>query len=355
MPSLVVKVQFKLLIFLSLPRYCAMTRPPTEQQPPRVRPVTCLGDKYIFDRESYSWKKTDTVVCVTHPDKPLASGSMRVCYEVEEIDVDGGSSPMVAKIFMQKNPTVNSEDYFNEGKTQCMCEEFADNFNRLHVTGVHKPNISFLQCYVVLLPRDNIPPDYQDWSKGFFSYKTQDTQEVMFVMEPKLDGHFTKYNNNNGKTYPEDPTARLTPSQSDRRTAIFEAAEAFSHFSLAESGGSMLVCDLQGVHDFLTDPQILMEDGKGLGMGNVGQKGIDKWVKVHQCNAICKALGLQPLHGVAPSSVSRQSNHYVGLRAQLQMQNPVRPQDLIPLSKPLDQMTEEERIEYAIKLSNLTS
>ncbi|CAD2213023.1 myosin-heavy-chain kinase [Angomonas deanei] len=174
-------------------------------------------------------------------------------------------------------------------------------------------------------------------------------------MEPKLNGHFTKYNSNFGATYRDDKKAGLTESQSDRRTAIFEAAEAFSHFSLAESGGSMLVCDLQGVHDFLTDPQIHTEDGKGLGMGNMGQEGIDKWVEMHQCNAICKALGLQPLHGVAPSSMNRQSNHYVGLRAQLQMQNPVRPQDLIPLSKPLDQMTEEERIEYAIKLSNLTS
>lgn len=38
----------------------------------------------------------------------------------------------------------------------------------------------------------------------------------------------------------------------------------------------MLVCDLQGVNDFFTDPQIHSEDGKGLGLGNMGLEGIDK-------------------------------------------------------------------------------
>lgn len=57
----------------------------------------------------------------------------------------------------------------------------------------------------------------------------------------------------------------------------------------------MLVCDLQGVNDFFTDPQIHSEDGKGLGLGNMGLEGIDKWVGSHVCNDICKSLGLQPL------------------------------------------------------------
>ncbi|EPY27063.1 myosin-heavy-chain kinase [Strigomonas culicis] len=260
---------------------------------------------------------------------------------------------MVAKMFRRNISDVVEKDYFNEGEAQCMCEAFADNFNRIHTTKVNKPNISFLQCYVVHIPRKNIPDAFQHKRTGFFSYKTQDTREVMFVMEPKLNGHFTKYNSNFGETYRDDKKAGLTESQSMRRAAIFEAAESFSHFTLVESGGSMLVCDLQGVHDFLTDPQIHTEDGKGLGMGNMGQEGIDKWMQKHKCNEICHALGLQSLSS-GLSSVNRTANHYVNIRAQLQSQKPVRPQDLVPLQKPLELMTEEERIEYAMKLSELT-
>lgn len=328
---------------------------PQQQQPEEDPAVTCPARKYVFDLKSYEWKEIEAMIRVVRPSKGLGHGGMRVCYEVEELDEEGRGTSMVAKMFRRNISDVVEKDYFNEGEAQCMCEEFADNFNRIHLTSVDKPNISFLQCYVVRIPKKDIPENFQHKRSGFFSYKTQDTREVMFVMEPKLSGHFTKYNSNFGETYRDDKKGNLTSEQNRRRTAIFDAAEAFSHFTLVESGGSMLVCDLQGVHDFLTDPQIHTEDGKGLGMGNMGQEGIDKWVEKHTCNGICKALGLQPLNGVAPSAKSAKANHYIDLRAQLQRQNPVRPQDLIPLTKPLEQMTEEERIEYAMRLSELTS
>ncbi|KAK7200539.1 myosin heavy chain kinase a-like protein [Novymonas esmeraldas] len=319
-------------------------------------PVVCPAKKYIFDLRSYVWKEIDCLIRIPSPHKGIGHGGMRVCYEVGDLDEEGAGTPMVAKMFRRNISDVVEKDYFNEGEAQCMCEEFANNFNRIHITSMHKPNISFLQCYVVRIPRRNIPEAYQNKRTGFFSYKTQDTREVMFVMEPMLNGRFTKYNSNYGETYREDKKAALTSTQAKRRTDIFEAAEAFSHFTLVESGGSMLLCDLQGVNDFLTDPQIHTEDGKGLGMGNMGQEGIDKWVEKHECSEMCRALGLQPLGGHAPNSTTREreANPYLGLRAQLQSQNPVRLRDLVPLSKPLDQMSESERIEYALKLSELT-
>ncbi|GET93553.1 myosin heavy chain kinase a-like protein [Leishmania tarentolae] len=318
-------------------------------------PVVCTAKKYIFDLHSYAWKESDSLIRIPRPHRGMGHGGMRVCYAVEDVDEEGAGTPMVAKMFRRNISDVVEKDYFNEGAAQCMCEEFANNFNRIHLN-VRKPNLSFLQCYVVRIPRDSIPEPFQKQRTGFFSYKTQDTDEVMFVMEPMLSGRFTKYNSNYGETYREEKKASLTSSEAKRRTEIFEAAEAFSHFTLVESGGSMLVCDLQGVHDFLTDPQIHTVDGKGLGMGNMGQEGIDKWIEKHECNEICRSLGLQPLLGAVPSSTvrEREENPYVGLRAQLQSQNPVRLRDLVPLTKPLEEMTEAERIEYALKVSRLT-
>lgn len=298
----------------------------------------------------------DTIIRIPEPNKLLGRGGMRACFDVEDVDEEGAGTAMVAKMFRHNISHVVRKDYFNEGEAQCMCEEFARNFNRIR-TSVPKRNISFLQCYVVCIPVQHVPSDHEMRMKRFFTYKTEDTHEVMFVMEPKLKGHFTKYNSNYGDTFRESELDNLNSAEAQLRHDVYESAEAFSHFTLAESGGSMLVCDLQGVNDFLTDPQIHTEDGKGLGMGNMGQAGIDKWVEKHECNSICSALGLQPLRGQTLSSVpnGRQSNYYVKLRAKLQSHIPVRPEELVPLSKPLDQMTDEEYLEYAIKVSAIIS
>ncbi|CCW63881.1 unnamed protein product [Phytomonas sp. EM1] len=336
----------------------AKTHKSPAKEPAEIPPVTCPAKKYVFDLHSYVWKELDTLIRVVRPSKGLGRGGMRVCYDVEELDEEGRSTGMVAKMFRRVITDVVEKDYFNEGEAQCMCEIFANSFNRINVEGVEKPNISFLQCYVVRIPRRDIPKAYQDMSKGFFSYTTQDTKEMMFVMEPKLTGRFTKYNSNYGGVYREEKWEDATDTQTKRRSMIFEAAESFSHFTLAESGGSMLVCDLQGVNDLFTDPQIHTEDGKGLGMGNMGQEGIAKWVENHCCNALCKSLGLQPLgNDLKPlsSDDSKNRNYFICLRAQLQRHVPLRPQDLVPLVKPLEEMTENERFEYVLKLSELTS
>ena len=47
-----------------------------------------------------------------------------------------------------------------------------------------------------------------------------------------------------------------------------------------------------GVGDLYTDPQIHTLDGRGMGLGNNGGKGIQRWVASHRCNAICRQLKL---------------------------------------------------------------
>lgn len=72
--------------------------------------------------------------------------------------------------------------------------------------------------------------------------------------------------------------------------------EAYSHFTYESSQHKILVCDIQGVRDAYTDPQIHSVDRKGFGKGNLGQRGIDKFLQTHRCNAICKYLKLPPIN-----------------------------------------------------------
>jgi elongation factor 2 kinase len=47
--------------------------------------------------------------------------------------------------------------------------------------------------------------------------------------------------------------------------------QAFSHFTYEHSRGRILVCDIQGVGDTWTDPQIHSCNSEGYGKGNLGQ------------------------------------------------------------------------------------
>lgn len=331
-----------------------------ELQPELNAPVVLPCIKYLYDLKSYSWKEIPSLIRIVTPMKKLGRGGMRVCYDVEEIDEDGSSVAMVAKLFRPDINNLVEADYYNEGEVQCMCEAFAENFNRVRVPPeVKKPNISFLQCYVVRISADRIPEIYRDKKNGFFSFRLQPSGEVMFVMEPKLKGLFTKYNSNFGEIFHEDKNYNYTAEQLARREETFNAAEAFSHFTLVDSGGGMLVCDIQGVHDFFTDPQIHTESGDGLGMGNMGMEGIEKWIEQHKCNDICRAVGLRELRAENLATESSKEGatkfDYKGLQMMFRSNYPVSPQELIPLSKPMSEMTEAEQLAYAIKLSQLTS
>ena len=66
--------------------------------------------------------------------------------------------------------------------------------------------------------------------------------------------------------------------------------QAFSHFTWEYSNQMILVCDIQGVDHYFTDPQIHSHDGKSFGMGNIGMEGINKFLETHKCNSICKKV-----------------------------------------------------------------
>jgi hypothetical protein len=143
---------------------------------------------------------------------------------------------------------------------QLFAYQFAEKFN------VYKPPklVSFVKAWLVKLPR-----------RG----------NQLCAVERFISGPYRKHNNNFGFVNEDE---RNTP-------------QAFSHFSYEASGHSLLLCDIQGVADMYTDPQIHTVAGEDkkerpFGKGNLGQKGIDQFLKTHRCNPICRYLKLPPIN-----------------------------------------------------------
>merc|ERR1712216_176914 len=74
-----------------------------------------------------------------------------------------------------------------------------------------------------------------------------------------------------------------------------EVAAAFSYFTYINSNRLLVVCDIQGVGTFYTDPQIHTFDGQGFGLGNTGAEGIRRFLRSHRHNLLCEKLGLPSL------------------------------------------------------------
>ena len=81
--------------------------------------------------------------------------------------------------------------------------------------------------------------------------------------------------------------------------------QAFSHWTVVNSDHKLLLCDLQGVLNQegrvpkfeLTDPAFCSVKQKTLssqsfGGTDYGLKGIRSFFRTHECNIVCKCLGL---------------------------------------------------------------
>lgn len=233
--------------------------------------------------------------------KAFGEGSERLAFQFFEISEDGSSvvgEPLVAK----KSRFIDDDEILNDGneeeglwkdkdrfakrfcKIQTKARECAEAFNRkLDSFPSLDPDtvrVSFIDCYVYYL---------NDRNHG----------ESAVVVEPKLEGRFEKWNNNNGWMKESTPKkSRKSDTNSNHKMASIaegnenvdhsdtdensgkenevivlddsddddgvidltglddyitvtknEVAQAFSHFSYVYSGKKMLVCDLQGVYD----------------------------------------------------------------------------------------------------------
>ncbi|XP_069622170.1 transient receptor potential cation channel subfamily M member 7 isoform X2 [Ranitomeya imitator] len=108
-----------------------------------------------------------------------------------------------------------------------------------------------------------------------------------FAIEECMNGEFRKYNNNNGDE--RVPTNMLE-----------ETMLAFSHWTFEYTRGELLVLDLQGVGENLTDPSVIKSGEKRtadmvFGPANLGDDAIKNFRAKHHCNLICRKLKLPDL------------------------------------------------------------
>uniref|UniRef100_A0A7M4EFC9 non-specific serine/threonine protein kinase n=1 Tax=Crocodylus porosus TaxID=8502 RepID=A0A7M4EFC9_CROPO len=107
------------------------------------------------------------------------------------------------------------------------------------------------------------------------------------TVEKYMTGKFRKYNNNNGD--------EITPGN-----LLEEMMLAFSHWTYEYTRGELLVLDLQGVGENLTDPSVIKPDDKQsggmvFGPANLGEVAIKNFIAKHHCNSCCRKLKLADL------------------------------------------------------------
>ncbi|XP_042564031.1 transient receptor potential cation channel subfamily M member 7 isoform X2 [Clupea harengus] len=108
-----------------------------------------------------------------------------------------------------------------------------------------------------------------------------------FAIEECITGEFRKFNNNNGD--------EIVPTNLLEETML-----AFSHWSYEYTRGELLVLDLQGVGEILTDPSVIKSGEKGshnmiFGPANLGDDAIRNFRAKHHCNSCCRKLKLPDL------------------------------------------------------------
>uniref|UniRef100_W5N632 non-specific serine/threonine protein kinase n=1 Tax=Lepisosteus oculatus TaxID=7918 RepID=W5N632_LEPOC len=108
-----------------------------------------------------------------------------------------------------------------------------------------------------------------------------------FAIEECITGEFRKFNNNNGD--------EIIPTNLLEETML-----AFSHWTYEYSRGELLVLDLQGVGEILTDPSVIKSGEKGsydmiFGPANLGDDAIRNFRAKHHCNSCCRKLKLPDL------------------------------------------------------------
>ena len=185
--------------------------------------------RFDFDISTRKWIRSATVVRIEP--QPFAFGSMRAAHRLDDLTVRSGISFFVAKIF--RDLPTDKKKYFMDVAMQAEAKLWADRFNsRVSsknsqlVGGKSVQPVDFISSYVaILVERPGCP---------------------VVGVEQLVEGEYVKYNNN----WDWSDNRRNTP-------------QAFSHFTWEESKHTMLVCDIQGVGNVWTDPQIHSMNGTG--------------------------------------------------------------------------------------------
>ncbi|XP_062922363.1 transient receptor potential cation channel subfamily M member 7 isoform X4 [Mobula hypostoma] len=105
-----------------------------------------------------------------------------------------------------------------------------------------------------------------------------------FAIEECMSGEFRKFNHNSGD--------EIRPNNMLEETML-----AFSHWTYEYTRGELLVLDLQGVGENLTDPSVIKSEEKQshdmvFGPANLGEDAVKNFRSRHHCNSCCGRLKL---------------------------------------------------------------
>lgn len=185
---------------------------------------------------------------------------MRYAFLMKDITCD---QELVAKLPKSTNPkSYKLEVMKNDIEAMFICSHIVNEFNEHIINfGDTKLLVEFVHSFIYELLENQ--KDKNDKLKYKYYYG-----------ENFISGKYEKFNNNAG-----------WQTQKTSKQAFI--AQSLSHFSWQLTLGYMMIVDLQGVGNVLTDPQIHCIDKSKFGKGNLGYEGILMFFNSHNCNEYC--------------------------------------------------------------------
>ncbi|CAD7973227.1 unnamed protein product [Amoebophrya sp. A120] len=272
-----------------------MTEPNMGYPAGNVDVFHCSRDQYAFDLE-FGMVHTDhtPLTWLQRATLPFTKGNMRFVFAMkgdDDFHANEGNRKNFGKLLVGKETFAATSTYETQMtfvRNTCVAQYFARGFcDRIGVPEY----LRFLPVFLYSRP----PPVSSKKNKKKQKNKdpTDEKQVQFFCGEEYLPGIFEKVTNN--ADYVKECAA------GDANRIHTEALECFSHFTYEESGGSLMVTDLQGVASqgrdlcwTLTDPQVLsQEPGRELyGRADRGPQGMTEFFSRHKCNEMCRRLDL---------------------------------------------------------------
>jgi hypothetical protein len=201
---------------------------------------------------------------VTISNKKLGEGIFRVCLEGTYRGGNRNGQEAACKRFKPQFRGMETEFFAADFQIADKAIEFAEQWNDFCEYGKE-----------ILISR---------------GYIHKSNSGIPYLVEPVIR-YYTKYTSNSGWIADNSEQGALE-------------MEAFSHFTYHASGGSLLVCDLQGRYRFnrynrskcrfeLADPAICSRSRK-YGPTDLGEKGIHSFFSNHVCNRFCEGHWTRP-------------------------------------------------------------
>jgi len=207
---------------------------------------------FSYDPGSRKWETHDIQAKIAK--NSFAKGAMRAAYRMIDCSAMGPMRHKVCKTYMEEG-AANEGTLRRDVQAQAVAMKYADGFNQ------------------------HAPPKMVTFLTAAYG-RRRDHDDELVALEMYLHGDYVKFNSNSDFALKNnDPNFHMTP-------------QAFSHFSWEFSKHTEIVVDIQGVNEYYTDPQLHTVTGEGYGEGNLGFAGVEAFFSTHECNKVCKYLGL---------------------------------------------------------------